>query len=233
MSGSSSPAAEVSASRRIRVAVADPFPVIVHGVRTMVEEDPRLQVVAEACRMASLVRKAIAERPQVALMDWVMASQDLSTTTALLQSESQATSFVFLTVTENAEQQQAMLRLGARGVLSKWSSARDLQMAVWKACQGRAVMDSADAGTNPEGTVLALSGEEVEQRVRQLTRRERQLIPMVCSGLRNKEIAQQLGISESTVWHHLTAVFTKLQVEDRLGVAAFVYRHGLVATTNS
>jgi hypothetical protein len=51
----------------------------------------------------------------------------------------------------------------------------------------------------------------------------------VCSGLRNKEIASQLGIAETTVWHHLTAIFTKLQVEDRMGLAAFVYRYGPAA----
>ncbi len=66
------------------------------------------------------------------------------------------------------------------------------------------------------------------ERIKHLTYRERQLLPLVCSGLRNKEIAQRLGISESTVWHHLTAIFTKLKVEDRLALVAFVYRHHLI-----
>jgi DNA-binding CsgD family transcriptional regulator len=66
------------------------------------------------------------------------------------------------------------------------------------------------------------------ERIKHLTYRERQLLPLVCGGLRNKEIAQQLGISESTVWHHLTAIFTKLKVEDRVALVAFVYRHHLI-----
>ena len=54
------------------------------------------------------------------------------------------------------------------------------------------------------------------------------MLPLVCRGLKNKEIALQLGISESTVWHHLTAVFKKLEVEDRLGLATFVYGQRMV-----
>jgi len=66
------------------------------------------------------------------------------------------------------------------------------------------------------------------ERIKHLTYRERQLLPLVCGGLRNKEIAQELGISESTVWHHMTAIFTKLKVEDRVALVAFVYRHHLI-----
>ena len=75
------------------------------------------------------------------------------------------------------------------------------------------------------GSKFRAAPADAEQRVQQLTKRERQLIPLVCGGLKNKEIAQQLGIAESTVWHHLTAVFTKLKVEDRLGLAAFAFSH--------
>jgi DNA-binding NarL/FixJ family response regulator len=207
-------------ARRSRVIVADPYPIILLGIQKIVEDDPRLQFVAEVSTMPSLRDKIVAEAPDVALVDWSLAAQDLAVTLALLRSE-HATSMVFLTISENVQQRREILRMGARGVLSKCASATELQEAVWQACNGR-IPPETPAAEPP------IIGIDPEYHIRQLTRRERQLIPLVCSGLRNKEIAQQLGIAESTVWHHLTSVFTKLRVEDRLGLAAFAYRHGLV-----
>ncbi len=116
-----------------------------------------------------------------------------------------------------------MLRLGAR-LLSKGCSARKLQMSLWDAALARTQQDTPV----PEERLKVSSNTDAEQRIERLTRRETQLLPLVCSSLRNKEIARQLGISESTVWHHLTSIFAKLEVEDRLGLATFAYRHQLV-----
>jgi DNA-binding NarL/FixJ family response regulator len=60
-----------------------------------------------------------------------------------------------------------------------------------------------------------------------LTEREREVITLVGKGLRNKQIAEQLFISEATVRHHLTAIFAKLKVADRLELVIYAYRHGL------
>src|SRR5271154_6291212 len=97
-------------SSRIRVIIADPYPVIVHGVRKMVEDDPRFQVVADASTMQAFRKKIIAKQPDVALVDWSMASQDLAGTTALLQSGPHAPSIIFLSVSENSPHKQEMLR---------------------------------------------------------------------------------------------------------------------------
>jgi DNA-binding NarL/FixJ family response regulator len=209
--------------RRAGVIVADPYPIILLGIRKIVEDDPRLEFVAEASTLGALREKVKDETPDVALVDWSMASQDLAATAALLRSDS-ATSVVFLTVSESTQQRQEILRLGARGVLSKYASASQLQSALWEACNGHLPLDISVAASPAIGSYP-------KHPIRQLTRREKQLIPLVCRGLRNKEIAQQLGIAESTVWHHLTSVFTKLGVDDRLGLAAFAYKHGLVVPT--
>jgi DNA-binding NarL/FixJ family response regulator len=194
----------------------------------MLEDDPQFQVVAEASTMPSFRKKVIAEAPEVALVDWSMASQDLAATTELLQSDLHSTSMIFLTVSENSQEKREMVKLGAHGFLSKWTSARKLQKAVFKADERRVAPDSSAAEAGLAGSLLPPSITHSEpHRIQRLTRRERQLLPLVCSGLKNKEIALQLGVAETTVWHHLTAIFTKLQVNDRLGVATFVYRHNL------
>ncbi len=222
-SGSSLPS-----GKRVRVIVADPYPVIVHGVRKMVEDDPRFRVVAEASTMSSFQERLIAGGIEVALVDWSMAKRDLAATVELLRSDLHRTSIVFLTVSENSEQKQKMLRLGARAFVSKWSSARKLQTAVLKASTGAQAVESSAAEAGLAASHSAPPITDAERRMKQLTRRERQMLPLVCRGLKNKEIALQLGISESTVWHHLTAVFKKLEVEDRLGLATFVYGQRMV-----
>ena len=213
----------VADSPRTRVLVADPYPVIVQGLRKMLEDDLQFQVVAEAFTLASCHKKIIAQRPQVAFLDWCMASKNLELTTALLQSVRPTTAIIFLTVSENSQQKQEMLRLGARAFLSKWCSAAKLRTSALQSLQRLARLGRGNLRFRTANALLPAA--DAEQRVKQLTQRERQLIPLVCSGLKNKEIAQQLGIAESTVWHHLTAVFTKLKVEDRLGLAAFAFSH--------
>jgi DNA-binding NarL/FixJ family response regulator len=110
----------VASARRTRIMVADPYPVIVHGVRKMVEDDPRFQVVAEASTLSSFRKKLMGERPEIVLLDWSMASQDLKFTTALLQSDLDSPSIIFLTVSKNCRRKQEMLRLGASAFVSKW-----------------------------------------------------------------------------------------------------------------
>jgi DNA-binding NarL/FixJ family response regulator len=210
----------VAGSRRTRVLVADPYPVIMHGLRKMLEDDLRFQVVADAVTLGSCHKKIMAQRPHVAFLDWCMASEDLELTTALLQSARTTTAIIFLTVSENSQQKREMHRLGARAFLSKWCSGAKLRKAAFKACKH---LPTSAVETSAPDNKRVLPAIDAEQRVKQLTERELQLIPLVCSGLKNKEIAQQLGIAESTVWHHLTAVFTKLKVEDRLGLAAFAF----------
>jgi DNA-binding NarL/FixJ family response regulator len=64
-------------------------------------------------------------------------------------------------------------------------------------------------------------------KIRSLTEREREVITLICEGLQNKTIAQRLAISDTTVRHHLTSIFAKLDLENRLELVIYAYRHGL------
>jgi DNA-binding NarL/FixJ family response regulator len=212
----------VQSIRKMRVLIADPYPVIVHGLRSIIECDTHLRVVGEARSLPALKQAMAAERPDIALVDWEMASQDLVTTRELLC----MTPLLFLTISESSQAKKEMLDLGGCGFVSKWSSARKIQTAVFSKCGGRVRAMTDDAGA--EDVIPIASCTDPEQRVARLTARERQLLPLICSGLRNKEIAQNLGIAETTVWHHLTSIFAKLLVNDRVGLVRFAYSHRLV-----
>ena len=160
----------------------------------MVEDDPRLQVVAEASTLSSFRKKLRGERPEVALLDWSMASHDLELTTALLQSDHHSPSIIFLTVSENCRQKQEMLRLGASAFVSKWCSGRKLRSAVWTACTERIPPETQPAESSLAGSGPAPSSHRYGGAHREAySQRTSDFIPMVCSGLRNKEIAVQVG----------------------------------------
>jgi DNA-binding NarL/FixJ family response regulator len=227
MARNNSMSSAISAARPSRVLVADPYPVIVQGLRKILEDDSCLQVVAEASTMRSCESKVLTMHPEIAVVDWGMASLNLPATAAFLESDRHKTSIIFLTVTENTPQKREMLDLGASAFVSKWSSARKLRTVLLKARdQRRPLTPHADAAALADGS--ACPSAAAGQRIGKLTVRERQLLLLVCRGLRNKEIGLQLGIAESTVWHHLTSIFSKLQVGDRLGLTAFAYTHGLI-----
>src|ERR1700761_466163 len=211
----------------VSVIVADPYPIIVRGVRAFLEDDPHIQVVAEASTLACLIKRVTAMRPDIALVDWFMASQDLASTVGMLR-EQDTTSIIFMTVPEYSPQRRATVELGAAAFVSKWTSAQKLRSAVLKARGGTASSGDSMVAADRADRVPRLASVDAEQRLKRLTYKERRLLPLVCGGLRNKEIARRLGIAESTLWHHFTSVFGKLEVKDRLELAAFVNRHGLV-----
>ncbi len=80
--------------------------------------------------------------------------------------------------------------------------------------------------------ILIQSGPETIK-IASLTRREHEIISLLSQALQNKEIASRLSISETTVRHHLTSIFDKLGVGNRLQLIVFAYRHGLVSLTAS
>src|ERR1700761_631303 len=137
----------VSAVQPARVLVADPYPVIVQGLRKILEDDPCLQVVAEAATMPACESKVLSLLPEIAVVDWAMASSDLAATTAFLESDRHMTSVIFLTVTENTPQKREMLNRGAHAFVSKWSSAKKLRTVLLKARdQRRPIGTQAEAG---------------------------------------------------------------------------------------
>jgi DNA-binding NarL/FixJ family response regulator len=209
----------------VSVIVADPYPVIVRGIRAFLEDDPQIQVVAQASTLACLQKRVTAMWPDIALVDWFMASQDLASTARLLRSNHHATSTIFMTVPGSSPERRDTDEFGAAAFVSKWSSAQKLRSVVLKAYRdavslGGGALHRTDRRRMPET--------EAVQRLKRLTYKERRLLPLVCEGLRNKEIAKRLDIAESTLWHHFTSVFDKLEVKDRLELAAFVNRHSMV-----
>jgi two-component system nitrate/nitrite response regulator NarL len=136
-----------------------------------------------------------------------------------------------LTVPDDPAMHARAIELGAMGVVTTDQPGSVLVKAIKKVNAGELWLDR----TRAAGVISRLArgrtarDEDPERaKVAALTRREREIVDLVAEGLKNKQIADRLSISEATVRNHLTSVLDKLDLDDRFELAVFAFRHGLV-----
>ena len=137
-----------------------------------------------------------------------------------------------LTALRDPEARRRAVRLGAVGLLLKEKAPEVLLRAIEKVHIGEAWIDRSMVA-NVLAQLTSRNGSQFDsdkRKIATLTAREREVALLVTQGFKNRQIAQRLFISETTVRHHLTAVFAKLDVTDRLELVIYTYRHGLAKT---
>jgi two-component system nitrate/nitrite response regulator NarL len=128
-------------------------------------------------------------------------------------------------VTDNTR----LVESGAMGIVFKSDPPEVLVKAIRKVHAGEFWLDRANTALLFRRMVRSRRNRDAEtHRVQALTKREREIITLVSEGLKNAAIGERLFISESTVRNHLTSIFAKLDVEDRLGLVVYAFKHGLV-----
>ena len=215
----------------IRILFAGRQAILRAGLRRLLAGEPGLEVVGEALGLSAGIRAAVEARADVLLADFeslavvdraAMASLDSGrhTVHALLLAEPD---------TEKAEIAGA-LRLGVRGVVPRDAGAGLLIEAIRSVVLGNIWMGRESIAHLGEALLLLgdARGNPDRRKTFGLTRREIEIVAKIVSGYANKEIARKLGISEDTVKHHVTNIFDKIGVYNRLELALFAIHHGLV-----
>jgi len=120
------------------------------------------------------------------------------------------------------------MMLGAAGMMSKRESADVLFKAIRSLQAGEVWLDRArTAGVMMQMARRRREIDSSEARIETLTKREREIVGVICEGLRNKQIADRLCISEATARNHLTSILDKLDLTSRFELVVFAFRHGL------
>ncbi|MGN7797889.1 response regulator transcription factor [Leifsonia sp. 22587] len=223
----------MTAPGRIRVAVADDQAIIRDGLVTVLGLLPDMEVVGEAADGEAAVALAVAERPDVLLMDLRMPVLDGAAATARVRDEAPGTAVLILTTYADDASIMGALRAGARGYLTKDAGRSELAAAVRAVASGQTTLApevgarvigafSAGAPATPADAGPADAAAALTHRFPALTRREAEVLALVGDGLSNAEIAATLFVSVATVKTHINAIFAKLAVRDRAQAIALV-----------
>ena len=218
----------------VRILLVDDHALVRTGLRMLIEQRAKFKVVAEAANAMEAVNSAERDQPDVILLDLDLGDQNGLDIIPKLRTVAEQARILILTGMDDPIYHQRAVRMGAVGIVEKGQAADILVNAIERVSEGEAWLTPnmiADVllGLSRSNTVSA--DPEVEK-IALLTERENDVIGLICEGLQNKSIAERLSISETTVRHHLTSIFAKLEVDNRLELVIYAYRHGLTKIPN-
>jgi DNA-binding NarL/FixJ family response regulator len=218
--------APLQSSATVRILLVDDHAMFREGVKLLLQRDARLEVIGEAGDPAKALELTARERPDIVLLDIDLAGHDGLDMIESLQASSPASDIIVLTGIRDEGLQARALRSGAKGFVQKDQNGDLVLRAIQKVHEGEIWFDRSTIGAAVTRLIEG-DGDEQAQPLGTLTARERDITRLVGEGLKNDAIAQRLFISEKTVRNHLTVIFDKVGVRDRLHLAIYAYRRGL------
>ncbi len=215
-------------SAPIRIVIADDHPLFRDGLRRLLQAQPGFEVVGEASDGDVLLDLTRKTKPDILLLDLSMPRHDGMEVLRELSASRIPVRTLLLTASIEKAQIVQALKLGAYGVIMKESTTQRLFDSIHCVMAGQywvgreSVTDLVKALRS-----VAPADEGVRHRDYGLTPRELEITTLVVAGYSNPDIAQRCSISEQTVKHHISNVFDKLGVSNRLELALFAVNHRL------
>ena len=218
------------AATSIRVLIADDHPVVRVGLRNMLQADPAIKVVGEARDGVEALELARTLRPDILLLDLAMPNVAGMDALREMTGGNLETRTIVLTGLIDKRQVLEALQLGARGVVLKDAVVEHLSACIRAVMQGQYWLEGRPV-QNLVQVLRDLTAQTASppRKTYGLTGRELEVVTLITEGCTNKDIAKTFGISEETVKRHLTNIFNKLGVGNRLELALFALNHNVLA----
>jgi len=212
----------------IQVVIADSQPLTLSGLRSAVADHADIRVLAECKNPERLSDTVRNHSPDVLLESAEFLDDGLDGVEDLI-SEMQDTRVILLTSRKDHGFLEGALRCGAKGVFQREKPVHQIPQAIRKVTNGGIWLEPEAAERMLEEVLSNRRTPDPEERkIAQLTPREREMIELICEGLKNKEVSSRLHISEATVAHHLSSIYRKLEVEDRTSLVIYAVKQHLV-----
>lgn len=214
----------------IRLLIAEDEGILRSTLAELLGREHEFQIAATAPDGRAALIEALGQRPDVILTDLKMPKMDGIELTRRVREELPGTAVVILTAFDD-ENLFAALKAGATGYILKDASLEEIAAAVRAAHAGEGVLSAGlVARVIREFTRIDRMAADQRRLFAQLTRREIEVLELLAQGLRNRQIAQRLFLSEKTVRNHISAILGKLHANDRTEAALIAARHGLGRT---
>lgn len=209
----------------IKIMIADDHSMIREGLRNLLELEGEIEVIAEAENGEDCLEKLKTYKPDVLLLDIDMPKKNGLQVLKVFKEQKVIQKVLVLTVHNQIEYLMGAMDLGVNGYILKDSESRELKKAIFTICEGNTYL--------PSSLVPLMNSKKLQknvdsEKIDSLTKRELEVLKLLAVGMYNKEVAQNLAISERTVKNHVSNIFKKLEVTDRTQAAVFAIRNNLI-----
>lgn len=218
-----------AAPKKIDLLIIDDQLVVREGLRMLIENHPGIKVAAMASTETEALEMLAREKFDLVILNLELGGHSALSFVPQLREAANTARILALTGLRDSEVHQKAVRLGAMGVVLKEDAADRLIKAIEKIYLGEVWLERIALGT----LLWHLSSRDKEaldpqmKKISSLTEREKQVIVLIAQGLKNKQIAARLFISQTTVTHHLSSIYSKLGVSDRLELVVYAFANKL------
>lgn len=209
----------------IEIMIADDHSMMREGLRNLLELDGDIKVIAEAENGEDCLEQLKTCKPDVLLLDIDMPKKDGLQVLKTLNEQKIKQKVLILTVHNEIDYLMHAMEFDVDGYILKDSESRELKNAIYTICESRTYI--------PANMVPLMNSKREQknadcEKIESLTKRELEVLKLLAVGMYNKEVAQNLAISERTVKNHVSNIFKKLEVTDRTQAAVFAIRNNLI-----
>lgn len=213
---------------KIKVLIADDHAVVREGTRRILQQEPEIEVVAEAGDGEEALRLAASCKPDVVIMDIAMPVMDGIEATRQIKKLCPDTAVLILSAYDDDQFVFSLLEAGAAGYLLKSVRGRELTDAVLAVHAGESVLHPSVARKVLNRFVPAPGKPQEREPSEVLTEREMQVLKLAARGMNNQDIAEELCLSTRTVQGHLGNIFNKLVVSSRTEAVIRALKEGWI-----
>lgn len=212
----------------IRLLLVDDQEIVRAGLRSLLEKQPKLEIVGEAVGGEEAVALATQLRPDVVLMDITMPDMNGTEATRRIKEVAPEVNVLALTIHEDEAYFFEMLSAGANGYVPKRASPDDLLTAIRVAEAGDVFLHPIVAGSLVQDYLRRVNAGTERESYDDLTPRQREVLTLIAEGLSNRDIAVQLNISVRTVERHRENIMARLNLHSRTDLVKYALRKGLI-----
>lgn len=211
----------------ISVLIADDHSLMREGLKQILELEPDIKVIALSSNGEDVVKDALKYKPDVILMDINMPKMSGLDALRRLKDIGVDSKIIMLTIHDSREYLYETIRIGANGYVLKDADSDALIKAIRDVYNGKSYIQPSLSELLVKDFNQRDEKSKESTLIDSLTKREYEVLTLIAEGMNNREIAEKLFISEKTVKNHVSNIFKKINVADRVQAAIFTFRNNI------